>query len=210
MSTRPREGAKDKLSSSLDELIKGDRPSGSGPMRRRDRESRDNRDSRPYSRPRDDRDRNGSSDVTNSVYVGNLPWSLDWRTLKEHMRSAGDVVRADIAAGDDGRSRGYGIVEFSNAKGVRKAIATLHETELEGRQIIVREDRGGGAGIRPFMGGGVGGRDGPPRRGGGESDVDPVYSNSGITGRNGWVRPDPDSFVDEGPPQEPKGSILRD
>jgi len=143
-----------------------------------------------------------------SVFVGNLAWSVEWKALKAHMRSAGEVERADVMMAEDGRSRGFGIVEFSSAKGARKAIATLHDSELEGRAIVVREDRGERterSGRSSFGGGRGGGRN----RGSGESESDPMYSNSGVTGRNGWVKPDLTSFVDDGPPPEPKGSMLR-
>merc|ERR1711920_23367 len=118
-------------------------------------------------------------------------------------------VRADVMMSEDGRSRGFGIVQFSSAKSARKAIASLHDSELEGRTIIVREDRtertarGGGS-----FGGSFGGGRGR-NRGSGESESDPMYSNSGVTGRNGWMKPDLASFVDDGPPPEPKGSMLR-
>lgn len=30
------------------------------------------------------------------VYVGNLGWGVAWQDLKDHMRKAGDVVRAEV------------------------------------------------------------------------------------------------------------------
>ena len=47
--------------------------------------------------------------------------------------------------------------------------------------------------------------------GGADSETDPAYSVSGVTGRNGWVKPDAASFKDNGPPAEPSraGSFLR-
>ena len=52
---------------------------------------------------------------------------------------------------------------------------------------------------------GRGGKGRAPRE---NTEEDPVYSNSGLTGRNGWVKPDPAAFVDNGPPKD-IGSILR-
>jgi RNA recognition motif-containing protein len=37
-------------------------------------------------------------------------------------------------------SRGMGVVEFSNAADAQQAIWAMHETELDGRTIYVRED----------------------------------------------------------------------
>eukprot|EP00752_Nemacystus_decipiens_P011923 g10573.t1 len=102
------------------------------------------------------------------VYVGNLSWETEWQDLKDHMRSAGEVVRADVMKDASGRSKGCGIVEYRTPAEAQEAINTLLDTELKGRLIFVREDReaaGGGAG-----GGGGGGnhhRGPPPMSGGG-------------------------------------------
>eukprot|EP00308_Calcidiscus_leptoporus_P016945 CAMPEP_0119379292 /NCGR_PEP_ID=MMETSP1334-20130426/52028_1 /TAXON_ID=127549 /ORGANISM="Calcidiscus leptoporus, Strain RCC1130" /LENGTH=380 /DNA_ID=CAMNT_0007398757 /DNA_START=39 /DNA_END=1185 /DNA_ORIENTATION=- len=145
MSTRMSNSASTKLTSSLDELIKsdrgdrGDRGGGGGAMRSR---GRDRESDKPYSRPSRMEVEQSTGGDGASVFVGNLAWSVEWKALKAHMRSAGEVERADVMMAEDGRSRGFGIVEFSSAKGARKAIATLHDSELEGRAIVVREDRG--------------------------------------------------------------------
>jgi len=99
------------------------------------------------------------SDRSRRVYVGNLSWDVTWRELKDHMKTTGcEVTRADVMTTPDGRSKGCGIVEFATADGARRAVLTLNDTEIMGRQIFVREDRedGGGGG----RGGGGGGGDG--------------------------------------------------
>jgi RNA recognition motif-containing protein len=30
------------------------------------------------------------------VYVGNLGWGVAWQDLKDHMRKAGEVIRAEV------------------------------------------------------------------------------------------------------------------
>ena len=75
------------------------------------------------------------------VYVGNLGWNVAWQDLKDHMRQAGEVIRAEIMQGPGGRSKGCGIVEFSTADEARYAISNLHDTELQGRLILVRQDK---------------------------------------------------------------------
>ena len=57
------------------------------------------------------------------------------------MRSAGDVTYASIMSSPNGRSKGCGLVEFSDAIGARRAIEELNDTDLKGRIIFVREDR---------------------------------------------------------------------
>jgi len=75
------------------------------------------------------------------VFVGNLSWEVDWRSLKDHMSQAGEVVRADVLMGGDGRSKGCGIVEFADSSTAQNAVSTLHDSEILGRKIFVREDK---------------------------------------------------------------------
>lgn len=86
----------------------------------------------------------GFSSVNNRVYVGNLSWDVQWQDLKDLFKTAGEVVRADVMTGSDGRSRGCGLVEFTTPEAAAHAIATLNDAELKGRLIFVREDREAG------------------------------------------------------------------
>ena len=74
-------------------------------------------------------------------YVGNLPWSVDWKQLKDHMRKAGHVVHADVLRYRNGKSSGGGIVEYSTVKEAKRAIRELNDTTIDGRGIFVREDK---------------------------------------------------------------------
>ncbi|CAM9720996.1 unnamed protein product, partial [Hapterophycus canaliculatus] len=76
------------------------------------------------------------------VFTSNLAFEVQWQDLKDHFRQAGSVLRADVIVGPDGRSKGLGTVEFSKPYEARNAISQLSETELMGRSILVREDRG--------------------------------------------------------------------
>jgi len=69
-----------------------------------------------------------------------LAFRTTWQTLKDHMRNAGEVMRADIFKKKDGKSKGCGLVEFASVKDVLRAIKELHGTKLDGREIYVRED----------------------------------------------------------------------
>lgn len=81
------------------------------------------------------------SDPSCRVFVGNLSFEVTWKDLKDHMNTSGsEVIRSDILAFPDGRSKGCGIVSFADAEGAQKALL-LNDTELMGRQIFVREDR---------------------------------------------------------------------
>mmetsp|Transcript_34401 Transcript_34401/g.80385 ORF Transcript_34401/g.80385 Transcript_34401/m.80385 type:complete len:186 (-) Transcript_34401:80-637(-) len=91
---------------------------------------------------RPDRGEAGKQPLTNRIFVGNLSWSTQWHDLKEHFSSVGEVVRADIfTETKTNRSRGCGMVEFASVEEAAAAIATLNNTELDGRVLHVREDR---------------------------------------------------------------------
>ncbi len=83
------------------------------------------------------------------LYVGNLPWSMSGESLKELFSQFGEIVEAIIISDRmSGRSKGFGFVTFANEADAEKAIAEMHEKEVEGRKIVVnvarpREDRGG-------------------------------------------------------------------
>ena len=90
----------------------------------------------------DNRDSGTEIEVGNRVYVGNLSWDVSWQDLKDHMKTAGNVIRADVMTeGEGGRSKGCGIVEFETPQQAGNAIITLNNTMIKGRQIFVREDR---------------------------------------------------------------------
>lgn len=75
------------------------------------------------------------------VVVLNLPWSTTWQALKEFFSGLGNIVRADIALDESGRSKGYGTVKFNTGEEASRAIATLNGADFEGRIITVRMDK---------------------------------------------------------------------
>lgn len=77
----------------------------------------------------------------NRVYVGNLPYAVGWRELKDFMREAGEVSFAEVLMAPDGRSKGCGVVEFATNDAAQKAIAELSDKNLFGRPVFIREDR---------------------------------------------------------------------
>ena len=53
-----------------------------------------------------------------------LPYQAGWQDLKDLFRSAGNIIRADINIGADGRPKGSGTVIFETAKDAQQAIST--------------------------------------------------------------------------------------
>ncbi|KAJ6450737.1 hypothetical protein DFH09DRAFT_1016269 [Mycena vulgaris] len=104
----------------------------------------------------------------NQLYVGNLPYQAGWQDLKDLFRVAGNIIRADINLGADGRPKGSGTVVFETPKDAAAAISMYHGTDWYGRTLEVREDRYAGlSGPGGFRGGARGGLRGLGGRGGG-------------------------------------------
>lgn len=77
------------------------------------------------------------------VYVGNLSWDVQWQDLKDYFKSAGfSVKKADIIEDHSGRSKGCGLVEFHSQTDADEAIERLNQSDLMGRQIFIRHDKG--------------------------------------------------------------------
>lgn len=76
------------------------------------------------------------------LYVGNLPWSIDDRALKELFSSYGDIEEAVLIKDKySGRSKGFGFVTIADDAMAKKAIEEMHEKEVEGRKLTVSEAR---------------------------------------------------------------------
>jgi RNA recognition motif-containing protein len=75
------------------------------------------------------------------LFVGNLPFSVQWQELKDLFSEIGEVEQADVAVGHDGRSRGFGQVIMANLEDAQKAIAELSGADFNGRAIEVRLDQ---------------------------------------------------------------------
>ena len=85
-------------------------------------------------------------------------------------RSEAGECRADVKTGEDGRSRGFGIVRYDSAEAAQTAVDNLNGTDLGGRELIVRLDNGGKGGGRgdDSRGSGKGGGKGKGKGDGGK------------------------------------------
>eukprot|EP01038_Epipyxis_sp_PR26KG_P017046 gene17046-23441_t len=83
-----------------------------------------------------------TSVVGTKVYVDSISCDTQWQELKDHMRAAGNVIRADILEDGNGNSRGFAIVEYSTIDEAQRAISTLNDSSLDGSVIHVREEDG--------------------------------------------------------------------
>ena len=74
------------------------------------------------------------------LYVGNLPWKIDDKALKELFSNFGDIEDAVLIKDKfSGRSKGFGFVTFADGADAKKAIEEMHEKDVEGRPLTVSE-----------------------------------------------------------------------
>src|SRR4029079_3276125 len=98
-----------------------------------------------------------------NIYVGNLSWTMTDEDLSNLFTQFGTVTSAKILKDKmNGRSKGFGSVEMHDAEAAKAAIASLNESEVQGRKLIVnesqpRQEGEGGFKKRSFGSGGGGG-----------------------------------------------------
>jgi RNA recognition motif-containing protein len=91
--------------------------------------------------------------MSKRIYVGNLPFTASEDDVRALFGAHGEVISvALITDRETGRPRGFGFVEMDDA-GATKAIETLDQTDMQGRNLTVNEarpqqNRGGGGGGR--------------------------------------------------------------
>jgi RNA recognition motif-containing protein len=74
------------------------------------------------------------------LYVGNIPVETNWKELKEHFSTVGEVQRVFVKSSDSGRSKGFATVRFAKKEDAEKAMNTLNGVEFQGRDLDVRLD----------------------------------------------------------------------
>lgn len=76
------------------------------------------------------------------LYVGNLSYTVTSAGLEEMFAPFGAVRSAEVIQDrSTGSSKGFGFVEMSDDNAAREAIRALHETQHDGRALIVNEAR---------------------------------------------------------------------
>nr|XP_019043686.1 RNP domain-containing protein [Kwoniella bestiolae CBS 10118]OCF22616.1 RNP domain-containing protein [Kwoniella bestiolae CBS 10118] len=103
--------------------------------------------------------------MNKNVFVGNLPLQASWQDLKDLMRQAGEVIRADINFHPDGNPRGNGTVVFVNPDDARAAIEMFNGFDWFGNILECKPDKFANMPFGPGRGRG-GFRGGFPPRGG--------------------------------------------
>jgi nucleolin len=101
----------------------GDKPKSSGASRPPERRSRDSK---------------GNETV---VFVGNISFDTDKKTLTEFFKECGEIRELRLAMRDDGKSKGFAHIEFASKDGMKSALKK-NGSDLDGRKIRVDEVEG--------------------------------------------------------------------
>ncbi|XP_043474113.1 myelin expression factor 2 isoform X1 [Leptopilina heterotoma] len=75
------------------------------------------------------------------VFVANLDYKVDEKKLLEVFKLAGKVLHVELGKDKDGKSRGFGVVEYDHPVESVQAISMLHNQQLFDRRMTVRLDR---------------------------------------------------------------------
>jgi len=77
----------------------------------------------------------GEAKYTN-VFVKNLPDSVDQEGLERLAEEHGPVTSAVLMVDDDGKSRGFGFVNYEEASSAASAVAHLNGREMDGKTVF--------------------------------------------------------------------------
>ena len=75
------------------------------------------------------------------VFVGNISFSTDKKSLADFFKECGEIKDLRLAMRDDGKSKGFAHIEFENKDAMRSALKK-DGCELDGRKIRVDEVEG--------------------------------------------------------------------
>jgi len=76
--------------------------------------------------------------MSKRVFVRGLSRATSHESLRRAFTPCGNVLDAQIAKDEDGRSRGYGFVTFERAEGARRALDTLQGVVVDGCAMSIQ------------------------------------------------------------------------
>ncbi|XP_050429955.1 myelin expression factor 2 [Adelges cooleyi] len=79
--------------------------------------------------------------LINRIFVANLDFKVDEKKLKEIFKLAGRVLEVEIFSDKEGKSKGYGIVEYNHPVEAVQAISMFNNQFLYDRPMSIRLDR---------------------------------------------------------------------
>jgi RNA recognition motif-containing protein len=81
--------------------------------------------------------------MTERIYVGNLPYSMDDDGLRATFGKFGAIEEAHVIIDRaTGRSKGFGFITFQQPAAARSAIEEMNQTDCQGRFLRVSQAKG--------------------------------------------------------------------
>ncbi|CAE7940860.1 RNU1, partial [Symbiodinium sp. KB8] len=87
-------------------------------------------------------DEKATKDAYNTLFVSRLAYETDESKLRSEMESVGPVNTVRIVRDTEGKSRGYGFVEFTNDADLKAAYRRFNGLVIDGRRILADVERG--------------------------------------------------------------------
>lgn len=88
------------------------------------------------------KDPNAFGEKDKTIFVGQLSYNVDERTLERFFKIYGKIENLRIVRDPNGKSRGYGFIEFKDKDDAKVAYDKAHNREIDNRKIIVDYERG--------------------------------------------------------------------
>ena len=80
-----------------------------------------------------------TNNQTFKIIVGNISYSTNEETIKNHYNKYGNIISARIPLNHQGKSKGCAIIEFEKEEEGKNALIETNKTNFEGRTIYVSE-----------------------------------------------------------------------
>jgi RNA recognition motif-containing protein len=78
--------------------------------------------------------------MTNKLFIGKLSYTVTDAQLTDHFAKVGKVLTAKVIIDRmSGQGKGFGFVEMATPEEAMKAMHELNDTDLDGRNIVVKE-----------------------------------------------------------------------
>jgi len=72
-----------------------------------------------------------------NIYIKNIDESVDEKTLEKDFSKYGKITSCVIQKDENGKSRGFGFINYENSDEAHLAVESMHEKEYHGKQLYV-------------------------------------------------------------------------
>uniref|UniRef100_A0AAV1UYZ1 U1 small nuclear ribonucleoprotein 70 kDa n=1 Tax=Peronospora matthiolae TaxID=2874970 RepID=A0AAV1UYZ1_9STRA len=120
-----------------------------------------------------------TGDAYKTLFVGRISYETTEQQLRHEFEQYGPVKRVRLVEDPDGKSRGYGFVEYEKEADMKAAYKYADGKKIDGRRVVVDVERG--RTVRDWLPRKLGGGIGETRKGG--ADVNVKYSGREAIGQ---------------------------